>query len=108
MANTLQQRPIAEPDNRIDLRCPHCAYTWNVATVLSGVWWGKGITPIQIARLCYCPYCHAAPPMEPAAPPPWPVIRWPYCTTCGRHITLREAATDAMCVDCRAEGELTP
>jgi hypothetical protein len=69
MAEHLYARPVAEPDTRIDLRCPACGHAWNVAAVLSGVWWGRGVTPTAIAELCHCPYCHASPPMEPAPPP---------------------------------------
>jgi predicted RNA-binding Zn-ribbon protein involved in translation (DUF1610 family) len=103
MAETLHARPMAEPETRIDLQCPACGYLWDVATVLSGVWWGKGVTPAAIAELCWCPHCHERPPMKPAPPPPLPVMKWPYCVNCGHHITLREAASGAHCAECRVE-----
>ena len=101
-------RTVAEPETRIDLRCPHCGYVWDVATVLSGVWWGKGVTPIAIAKLCHCPHCHASPTMEPAPPPALNPIRWPYCPHCGRRRGLREAAIDRLCADCRTQEEAQP
>ena len=70
MAESETARTFAEPETVIDLRCPACGYTWAAASVLHGVWWGKGVTPAAIAKICYCPRCHADPPMEPAPPPP--------------------------------------
>lgn len=105
MHQTLLARNVAEPETRIDLRCPSCGYVWNVATVLAGVWWGRGVTPSAIAALCHCPYCHASPPMEPAPPPALPTIKWPYCLDCGRPVSLRAAAQDARCADCRQQEE---
>jgi predicted RNA-binding Zn-ribbon protein involved in translation (DUF1610 family) len=98
---SLYARTIAEPETRIDLRCPGCGYVWNVAAVLSGVWWGRGVTPTAIAALCHCPYCHASPPMEPAPPPALATIKWPYCPHCGRSVSLRAAQQDPLCADCR-------
>jgi hypothetical protein len=63
------KRLLPEPESQIDLRCPSCGYEWHAASVLYGVWWGRGVTPAAIAKLCYCPACHAEPPMEPAPPP---------------------------------------
>lgn len=95
-------RTVAAPETEIHLKCPACGYQWNVASVLSGVWWGRGVTPSAIAALCWCPYCHAAPPMEPApVPPPRPPVKWPYCLECGRAISLRDAALAALCETCR-------
>ncbi len=65
-----QPRAFAEPETRIYLRCPRCKYEWEAAAVLAGVWWGRGVTPGAIAGICYCPRCHADPPMEPATPAP--------------------------------------
>lgn len=101
-------RSVAEPETRIDLRCPACGYVWNVATVLSGVWWGRGVTPAAIAELCHCPYCHAGPPMAPAPVPALRAIKWPYCPHCGREVSLRAASQDALCADCRVLEEATP
>lgn len=70
MAPTLETLP--EPDTHIHLRCPACGHRWEAASVLHGVWWGRGITPKAIAGICYCPSCHAEPPMEPAPPPALP------------------------------------
>lgn len=67
--NDWAPRTLPEPEPSIDLRCPTCGTVWHVAAVLSGVWWAPCVTPAAIAALCWCPFCHAAPPMEPAAPP---------------------------------------
>lgn len=55
---------------RIDLHCRHCGYTWDAPTMIAGVWWAQAVTPAGIAAQCWCPACHAAPPMVPAAPSP--------------------------------------
>ena len=70
MALPMPARRVAEPETQIDLACPVCGRTWSVAAVLSGVWWGRAVTPAAIAACCHCPYCHAAPPMAAANPPP--------------------------------------
>lgn len=87
-------------DTRIDLRCPTCGWCWNVAAVISGVWWARGVTPAAIAALCWCPYCHAAPPMEPAPPPRLFMTRRPVCPGCGRQLTAQEAAAPVFCEAC--------
>ena len=102
MAAEAHARIFPEPEPMIDLRCPRCGYSWHASVVLSGVWWGRGVTPQAIAALCHCPHCHAAPPMEPAPPPPLRyAVHWPYCRECGRHMSLREAAEQGLCNDCR-------
>jgi len=62
-------RPFGEPETRVFLECPKCQHAWEAARILPGAWWGKGITPESIARICYCPDCYAAPPMRVAAAP---------------------------------------
>jgi hypothetical protein len=65
----LEARTMPEPETQIDLRCPTCGHVWNVAALLTGVWWSRAVTPAAIAALCWCPVCRSAPPMEPAPPP---------------------------------------
>ena len=57
-------RLFPEPEQRVFLECPKCRHQWEAARVLPGAWWGKGITPESIARICYCPACYAPPPMR--------------------------------------------
>lgn len=75
MPEPILERTFNEPETRIYLRCPTCRHEWEAASVLHGVWWGRGVTPASIAAICYCPSCHAEPPMEPAPPPPLPAGR---------------------------------
>ena len=61
-------RLFAEPERRVDLVCPKCSHQWEAARVLPGAWWGRGVTPEAIARICYCPGCYAPPPMRVGEP----------------------------------------
>ena len=49
---------------RVELTCPRCRYTWHAATIDYDAWWSKGVTPVSIAAICYCPHCNASPPMH--------------------------------------------
>jgi hypothetical protein len=54
------------PDIVVRVRCPQCQYVWHAGTLRPGAWWAKGATPENIAAVCYCVKCGAAPPMEVA------------------------------------------
>jgi hypothetical protein len=48
----------------VRLKCPACSFEWLAAQIDMDSWWGKDTKPETIARACYCPHCHAQPPMQ--------------------------------------------
>lgn len=50
------------PSEHVVLVCPSCQHEWHAATLVPGAWWA--VAPAQIAKMCYCVKCHAAPPMR--------------------------------------------
>lgn len=49
---------------RVYLKCPHCDYQGLAALIRPDTWWGAATSPEAVAKMCYCPKCWAAPPME--------------------------------------------